>query len=104
MSVALATKGMICPCIRQTVPGATFSPILKFDVALVLEKPLGFIIEATEELAKPSGLMVENIVASVSTPKGFFVEGEAPLGVPSGFDVEDTNFVAAPVGFAVEDI
>jgi hypothetical protein len=104
MTIALATKGVICPPATLVVPPNTFSPILKFDVELVLDKPGGFLIEDTDPLASPMGFLVEDTSVIVSTPKGFFVEGDANPNKPAGLEVVDTDFVTPPRGFSVEDI
>ena len=102
MTICLATKGVLCQP-HATLKSA-FSPILAFDVELVLGRPTGLLITDLGTLRTPVGFAVRDTSVIVSPPKGFFVEGDAALGVPSAFDVEDTNFLASPKGFAVEDI
>ena len=104
MSISLATKGVICPSGTRPICPSPFTPILKFDVELVLSKPSGLFVIDLDTLGTPAGFAVEDTSVIVPTPKGFFVEGDAPLGVPSAFDVEDTDFLFPPKGFAVEDI
>lgn len=104
MSICLATKGMICPA-PLIIPARTpFSPILRFDVELVLDKPIGLFVEDLDTLAAPKVFRVEDLSVTMSTPKGFFVENGDNLDRPRGFTVTDDTFVSTPVGFAVEDI
>lgn len=104
MSICLATKGVICPApliIPQRTP---YSPILKFDVALILDKPVGLLVENSGMISKPKIFRVTDSAVFISRPKGFEVEGEEPISIPSGFRVSDEDYVSAPSGFAVEDI
>lgn len=104
MTLCLATKGVLCGRGSQLTPPNPFCPILKFDVELLLNKPSGFIAEASVDVESPSGFSVMDILAKVDTPKGLFIEGGQPPGVPSAFDVEDTDLLHTPMGFAVENI
>jgi hypothetical protein len=104
VTICLATKGVLCQPGAPQFPQNTFSPILDFDVELVLEKPTSLIVTNLDTLGTPAGFAVEDTSVIVSTPKGFFVEGDDPLNIPSAFDVEDTDFVFPPKGFAVEDV
>ena len=104
MSLCLATKGVLCQHPPPSTPVSCFSPILNFDVELVLKKPLCLLIENTDSLGCPAGFTVDDTSVIVSTPVGLFVEGEETIGIPSAFDVEDTSTLAHPVGFSVEDI
>lgn len=103
MSICLATKGMICPApliIPQRTP---FSPILDFDVELILEKPLSLSVLNLDTLGKPAMFRVEDLSPTVNAPVGFAVEGNDGLAIPAGFNVSDESFVAIPKGFALED-
>lgn len=105
MSISLATKGVICPKVGTLpTPEPGFVPIFRFDVELLLDKPLGLAIESIEELAQPSSFMVQEVVDDLSAPKGFFIEADQAPSGPSSFMAEDLDFVSAPMGFAVEDI
>lgn len=105
MSICLATKGMICPApliIPQRTP---FSPILDFDVELILERPLSLSVENLDTLDKPKVFRVEDLTPTVASPVGFAVEEEGDeLNIPAGFSVSDESFVATPQGFALEDV
>lgn len=104
MSICLATKGMICPAPLIIPQRNPYSPILDFDVELILEKPLGLAVQNLDTLDKPKVFRVEDLTPTVSVPIGFTVEGDDELSIPSGFNVSDESFVATPTGFALEDV
>lgn len=104
MTICLATKGMICPAPLIIPQRNPYSPILDFDVELILEKPIGLFVENLDTLDKPKIFRVEDLTATLSTPIGFMVEGDEELSIPAGFDVSDESFVAIPQGFALEEV
>lgn len=62
MSIALATKGKICPTRSTTVQANPFTAILSFNVTLILATPSGFQVTNTDPPpAKPSGFRVEDV-------------------------------------------
>jgi len=103
VTICLATKGVLCQH-PADVGRCTFSPILDFDVELILKKPTGLLAICLDIVPTPSSFYVEDTSVIVSTPKGFFVEGVDALGIPMDFHVEDTGFVSSPMGFTVEDV
>lgn len=104
MTIAMATKGVICPPAMVQLPQPSYSPILKFDVELVLSTPSGLLLETIGTLMTPAGFGVESIIEYVSSPMGLFIESDSIPGVPSSFTVVDTDYVRAPTGFEVEDV
>ena len=104
MSICLATKGMICPAPLIIPQRNPFTPILDFDVELVLDKPIGLYAQNLDVLDKPNIFRVEEIQDLVDKPKGFMVEGDEEMSTPSGLQVTDEEFVSAPTGFAVEEL
>ena len=104
MSICLATKGVICPAPLIIPQRNPYSPILDFDVYLILEKPLSLSVEDLDALNKPSIFRVTDLAETVGVPVGFTVTDDEELSIPAGFSVSDESFVATPNGFALEDV
>jgi len=61
MSISLATKGVICPIAAVELAEPSFSPILDFDVELVLDRPIGLQVINEDFVPTPTGFAVEEI-------------------------------------------
>jgi len=75
---------------------------LKFDVELLLGRPGGFEVSGSVLPASPSGFSVDAVLATMSTPRGLFVEGHAELRKPMSLVVEELGLFP-PHGLVVED-
>lgn len=100
----MVVKGVICYRCPETPP--TFTLILDLKVNLVLEKPKGVMVEdVSQVVGMPKGFEAINIPDAVAVPQVLIIEEtEQPPATPIGLHLEDTDYVAIPNGFIVEDI
>ena len=104
--------GGLCPDVLQLfyedqrTSGASFTPILAFDVEFFLSIPAGVQCFDPNVVSVPRDIQVETVLNTApGIPAGFLVDVTNPApAIPAGLSFVDLEFVSIPKGVAVNEV